>query len=100
MAYRNSYCEGSHGLSIGSLGMGGAIADVQNVLCVELTCLLRLGAYELPCLFSFENVVMVRTALLGFCAYIESRSLSRITLCMAPASKAGPAEMVSHASES
>ncbi|KAI0800509.1 pectin lyase fold/virulence factor [Fomes fomentarius] len=41
MTYRNSYCEGSHGLSIGSLGMGGAIADVQNVL--------------------FENVVMNNT---------------------------------------
>ncbi|KAI0800508.1 pectin lyase fold/virulence factor [Fomes fomentarius] len=30
--FRNSYCEGGHGLSIGSLGKGGAVADVQNVL--------------------------------------------------------------------
>ncbi|KAJ6520551.1 pectin lyase fold/virulence factor [Mycena sanguinolenta] len=31
-ACRNSYCEGGHGLSIGSLGSGGSVADVQNVL--------------------------------------------------------------------
>ncbi|ETW86713.1 glycoside hydrolase family 28 protein [Heterobasidion irregulare TC 32-1] len=30
--FRNSYCEGGHGLSIGSLGKGGQVADVQNVL--------------------------------------------------------------------
>ncbi|KAJ3785430.1 pectin lyase fold/virulence factor [Lentinula aff. detonsa] len=36
---RNSYCANGHGLSIGSLGEGGAVADVENVL--------------------FENVVMV-----------------------------------------
>ncbi|THV04601.1 pectin lyase-like protein [Dendrothele bispora CBS 962.96] len=30
--FRNSYCEGGHGLSIGSLGKGGSVADVQNVL--------------------------------------------------------------------
>jgi polygalacturonase len=30
--FRNSYCKGGHGLSIGSLGKGGAIADVQNIL--------------------------------------------------------------------
>jgi len=35
---RNSYCANCHGLSIGSLGEGGAVANVQNVL--------------------FENVVM------------------------------------------
>ncbi|KAG5338204.1 hypothetical protein C0989_007991 [Termitomyces sp. Mn162] len=28
----NSYCEGGHGLSIGSLGKGGSVADVQDVL--------------------------------------------------------------------
>ncbi|KAG6818284.1 hypothetical protein H0H93_006287 [Arthromyces matolae] len=28
----NSYCEGGHGLSIGSLGSGGSVADVENVL--------------------------------------------------------------------
>ena len=32
--FRNSYCNGGHGLSIGSLGSGGAVADVQNVLYV------------------------------------------------------------------
>jgi len=32
LACRNSYCEGGHGLSIGSLGKGGSVADVQNVL--------------------------------------------------------------------
>ncbi|KAF7292275.1 Pectin lyase-like protein [Mycena kentingensis (nom. inval.)] len=32
ITWRNSYCEGGHGLSIGSLGKGGAVADVQNVL--------------------------------------------------------------------
>ena len=31
---RNTYCEGGHGLSIGSLGKGGSVADVQNVLYV------------------------------------------------------------------
>jgi len=32
--FRNSYCGGGHGLSIGSLGSDGAVADVQNVLYV------------------------------------------------------------------
>ncbi|CAE6434491.1 unnamed protein product [Rhizoctonia solani] len=36
--FRNNYCEGGHGMSIGSLGKGGAVASVQNIL--------------------FENVVM------------------------------------------
>ncbi|KAK7063605.1 pectin lyase-like protein [Favolaschia claudopus] len=31
ITWRNSYCEGGHGLSIGSLGKGGAVADVQNI---------------------------------------------------------------------
>ncbi|KAJ7083354.1 pectin lyase-like protein [Mycena belliarum] len=31
ITWRNSYCEGGHGLSIGSLGKGGSVADVQNV---------------------------------------------------------------------
>ncbi|KAG7100209.1 hypothetical protein E1B28_001984 [Marasmius oreades] len=30
--FRNSYCSGGHGLSIGSLGKGGSVADVQDVL--------------------------------------------------------------------
>ncbi|KAJ8085226.1 hypothetical protein PM082_004020 [Marasmius tenuissimus] len=30
--FRNTYCEGGHGLSIGSLGKGGSVADVQDVL--------------------------------------------------------------------
>jgi polygalacturonase len=30
--FRNSYCEGGHGLSIGSLGKGGSVASVNNVL--------------------------------------------------------------------
>ena len=32
--FRNSYCNGGHGLSIGSLGKNGSVADVQNVLYV------------------------------------------------------------------
>ncbi|KDN49278.1 hypothetical protein RSAG8_01980, partial [Rhizoctonia solani AG-8 WAC10335] len=36
--FRNNYCEGGHGMSVGSLGKGGSVASVQNVL--------------------FENVVM------------------------------------------
>jgi len=32
--FRNSYCNGGHGLSIGSLGKAGAVANVQNVLYV------------------------------------------------------------------
>ncbi|KAJ7729082.1 pectin lyase fold/virulence factor [Mycena maculata] len=32
ITWRNGYCEGGHGLSIGSLGEGGAVANVQNVL--------------------------------------------------------------------
>ncbi|KIK03625.1 glycoside hydrolase family 28 protein, partial [Laccaria amethystina LaAM-08-1] len=32
ICFRNSYCEGGHGLSIGSLGKGGQVANVQNVL--------------------------------------------------------------------
>ncbi|KAJ2927039.1 hypothetical protein H1R20_g10059, partial [Candolleomyces eurysporus] len=30
--FRNSRCEGGHGLSIGSLGRNGQVADVQNIL--------------------------------------------------------------------
>jgi polygalacturonase len=33
--FRNSYCKGGHGLSIGSLGKNGAVADVQNILLVH-----------------------------------------------------------------
>ena len=32
--FRDSYCNGGHGVSIGSLGKGGDVADVQNVLYV------------------------------------------------------------------
>ncbi|KAJ7511789.1 pectin lyase fold/virulence factor [Mycena galericulata] len=32
ITWRNGYCEGGHGLSIGSLGEGGAVANVQNIL--------------------------------------------------------------------
>lgn len=32
LCFRDTYCEGGHGLSIGSLGKGGQVADVQNVL--------------------------------------------------------------------
>ena len=38
----NGYCEGGHGLSIGSLGSGGAVAQVNNIY--------------------FENFVMVSLA--------------------------------------
>ncbi|KAJ7631646.1 pectin lyase-like protein [Mycena polygramma] len=36
ITWRNSYCEGGHGLSIGSLGSGGSVANVQNVF-IETT---------------------------------------------------------------
>jgi polygalacturonase len=45
--FRNSYCNGGHGLSIGSLGKGGAVADVQNVLYV-VRMLVELGSLTLP----------------------------------------------------
>ena len=32
--FRSSYCSGSHGVSIGGLGVGGDVADVQNILYV------------------------------------------------------------------
>ena len=32
--FRNSYCNGGHGLSIGSLGKGGAVANVRNIMYV------------------------------------------------------------------
>lgn len=35
--FRNSYCEGGHGLSIGSLGKNGDVADVQNILIENVT---------------------------------------------------------------
>ncbi|KAH7911624.1 glycoside hydrolase family 28 protein [Hygrophoropsis aurantiaca] len=41
ITWRDSYCEGSHGLSIGSLGKGGQDSSVENVL--------------------FENVIMNHT---------------------------------------
>jgi hypothetical protein len=43
LAHRDSYCEGGHGLSTGSLGKGGDVADVQNVLCVCRTTLFRMS---------------------------------------------------------
>jgi polygalacturonase len=30
--FRNSYCNGGHGLSIGGLGENGVVADVENIL--------------------------------------------------------------------
>jgi len=41
--FRNTYCNGGHGLSIGSLGKGGEVADVQDVLYV-IHVLVRLGS--------------------------------------------------------
>ena len=35
--FRNSYCNGGHGLSVCSLGRNGVAADVQNVLYVIQT---------------------------------------------------------------
>ncbi|KIJ66606.1 glycoside hydrolase family 28 protein [Hydnomerulius pinastri MD-312] len=32
ITWRDSYCEGSHGLSVGSLGKGGQVSSVENVL--------------------------------------------------------------------
>jgi len=32
VTFRNNYCEGGHGLSIGSLGSGGSVAAVSNIL--------------------------------------------------------------------
>lgn len=32
ITFRNSYCNGGHGLSIGSLGKNGTVANVQNIL--------------------------------------------------------------------
>ncbi|KAI0652589.1 pectin lyase fold/virulence factor [Trametes meyenii] len=32
IVFKDSICEGGHGLSIGSLGKGGSVGDVQNVL--------------------------------------------------------------------
>lgn len=37
IVFRDSYCEGGHGLSIGSLGKGGSVANVQNVLIENVT---------------------------------------------------------------
>ncbi|KXN83335.1 putative exopolygalacturonase C [Leucoagaricus sp. SymC.cos] len=34
---RNSHCEGGHGLSIGSLGQGGSVANVQDVVIENVT---------------------------------------------------------------
>jgi polygalacturonase len=31
IVFQNSYCAGGHGLSVGSLGSGGAVASVNNV---------------------------------------------------------------------
>ncbi|KAF7340907.1 Pectin lyase-like protein [Mycena sanguinolenta] len=58
ITWRNSYCEGGHGLSIGSLGSGGSVADVQNVLCVR-------PSYQVPALTSharsMETTIMNTT---------------------------------------
>ncbi|KAJ7457835.1 pectin lyase-like protein [Mycena latifolia] len=37
ITWRNGYCEGRHGLSIGSLGEGGAVANVQNIFTLNNT---------------------------------------------------------------
>lgn len=34
IVFCNSYCNGGHGLSIGSLGKNGAVANVENILYV------------------------------------------------------------------
>lgn len=68
----NGYCEGGHGLSIGSLGSGGSVAQVNNVY--------------------FENFVMVPIAI--SLEYTFTDNAFRKTLCMLPGSRAGQAEMV------
>jgi hypothetical protein len=45
--FRDTYCEGGHGLSIGSLGKDGQVADVQNVLLVS------------PCSAAVSSVLMM-----------------------------------------
>ena len=45
--FRNSYCNGGHGLSVGSLGKNGVPADVQNVLYVIQTLGLPLSLMSL-----------------------------------------------------
>ena len=38
--FRNSYCNGSHGLSVGPLGMDDTV-NIQNVLCVVIATLVK-----------------------------------------------------------
>ena len=45
--FRNSYCSGSHGLSVSPLGMGGTASSMQNILYVVHT-LVRLGSLISP----------------------------------------------------
>lgn len=59
---RDSYCEGGHGLSIGSLGKGGQVANVQNVLSApHVSCVMRWISHAHSCLCRIENVTMVCT---------------------------------------
>jgi polygalacturonase len=44
--FRNSYCNGGHGLSIGSLGKDGEVADVQNILYVIQQCIGGIGVAD------------------------------------------------------
>ena len=70
--FRNSYCNGGHGLSIGSLGKGGAVANVRNVLYVIHT---PGKSVSLISLRRFENVTMVRPWL---CWYFRTEGLSGV----------------------
>ena len=56
---RNSYCEGGHGLSIGSLGKGGQVADVQNVLYVIIPNTIQVFVDIGQMNARIENVFMV-----------------------------------------
>jgi len=67
---RDTYCEGGHGLSIGSLGKGGSVANVQDVVCVFLF----LGE------LAFLTMTVVLKILLWFVRRYTNQ-FSRLTQC-------------------
>ncbi|KAF5313038.1 hypothetical protein D9619_002417 [Psilocybe cf. subviscida] len=67
--FRNTYCEGGHGLSIGSLGKNGQVSSVQNVLIENIVMYNTLygarfkswtGGNGLACNVTWKNIAFTK----------------------------------------
>ena len=91
--FRNSYCNGGHGLSIiGSMVEAGGVVDLQNVLYVAD---LSVGPGLLTSHSRIENVVMVSSHHHGRFPALDLPIWGRKIPCTEPGSRVGPAAAVS-----